>query len=163
MGDFGPALDAVFTNDLAHVPTACTGAWEAYAQDHWLKGAKTSNTPSVANLATEDKVLQVGGSVTPTPRVEEYGCSFRPARACDEVLRKFSSRALGRAGRYSFPCTSQTASRAKFGRAGHCRRQRLSICASNASWVPVRVQIYVEVNSRSCGHDLVWVPYTDTY
>ena len=64
--DLRPALDAVFTEDLAEVPSACTGPWLPYAETHWLAHTSSGQPGEVGRHSPANaSVLRVGGDVLP--------------------------------------------------------------------------------------------------
>ncbi len=91
-GDFAPALDAVFTTDLAQVPSACSGPWAAYAARHWAK--PLAGSPFPGEPSTD-------GYENGTARRDKSEAGVTAPRLLQQNQPEFSeaARALGYSGR----------------------------------------------------------------
>jgi TonB family protein len=101
-GDFNPALDAIFTGNLAEMVPLLPGYWQAFAQKHLLPAGSPQATP-VGGVAPVPP-LRIGGGVSP-PRLltkvdPQFDETARAMKYSGVVLVNFVVDAEGKPGRF---------------------------------------------------------------
>jgi Gram-negative bacterial TonB protein C-terminal len=89
-GDYGPALDAVFTNGLAELVPSLPSYWRAYATKNFIP-AVSSTTPTAS--VTSDPVQQAAGPSDAKPR--RIGGAIAPPKLLRAKEPEFNDAARG--------------------------------------------------------------------
>lgn len=98
-GDFGPALDAIFTTSVADVPAASAGPWQAYAAHHWPAPATDAATAESGSQTVPQRKPLGGREVGSRRRrfsAERTPSSARPRGACTTRVPSMSALPWGR-------------------------------------------------------------------